>query len=118
MRSTNIVIFLVLLNVAAGVGATVAPGDVVPATGASGEIDSVADDVQNREVKRPASDELIGSFFGVGALITTIKNVVFFGPEMLRNLGAPGVLVSGFETVLVFVVAFDIAEAVTGRNLS
>jgi len=37
---------------------------------------------------------------------------------MLRNLGAPGLLVTGFETVLIFVLGFDVAEAITGRRLS
>jgi len=40
MRSTNLVIFLALLNVAAGIFAVAAPVDVTVSTGASGEIDA------------------------------------------------------------------------------
>jgi hypothetical protein len=37
---------------------------------------------------------------------------------MLANLGMPIIFASGFKLVLGFVVAFDIAEAVTGREFS
>jgi len=118
MRSTNLVLFLILLNAAAGVAAAGLALDVAPSTGASGIIGDTSGDLEDREVNRPASDELIGSFFGVGALIQSIRNIVFFGPEMLRNLGAPPIIINGFQTVLIFIVSFDVAEAVTGRNLS
>jgi hypothetical protein len=37
---------------------------------------------------------------------------------MLRNLGMPAAFVSVMTLVLGFVLAFDIAEAVTGRDFS
>jgi hypothetical protein len=37
---------------------------------------------------------------------------------MLQNLGTPAILVGGFKIVLGFVVALNIAEAVTGRQFS
>lgn len=118
MRSTNLVIFLVLLNVSAGVVATTAPVDVNVLAGGGSEIDDTAESVDNRDVNRRGTSELIGSFLGLGSLIQGIGKIIFLGPEMLRNLGAPGILITGFETVLVFVIGFDIAEAVTGRQLS
>jgi hypothetical protein len=118
MRSTNIVIFLVLLNAAAGVVGAVGVGPAQPATGASGEIDSASTDLQNRQSDQPATDEITGSFFGVGKVIQTIDGIIFHGPNMLGQLGMPGVLVGALKTVITFVVAFDVAEAVTGRVLS
>lgn len=118
MRSTNLVIFLVLLNVSAGIVAVAAPVDVDVLTGGDQKIDDTAGEVENRNVSRRGSGELIGSFLGLGTVIQTIGTVIFYGPEMLRNLGAPGLLVSGFEVVLVFVLGFDVAEAITGRQLS
>lgn len=118
MRSTEIVIFLVLLNVATGVVAVAAPTPVNPATGGGGQIDSATGDLENRTTNQPATDEITGSFFGVGAVIQTIDGIIFHGPNMLANLGMPRIFVGGFKTVLTLVVAFDIAEAVTGRVLS
>jgi len=118
MRSTNLVIFLVLLNAAAGVVTVAAPGVVNPVVGADDEIADAAGSAEDREVDRRGSTELIGSFLSVGSLIQTIAGIVFAGPEMLRNLGAPDILITGFEVVLVFIIAFDVAEAITGRQLS
>jgi hypothetical protein len=118
MRSTNLVIFLVLLNVSAGIVAVASPVDVDPLTGGDQEIDNTAGEVEDRNVSRRGSGELIGSFLGLGGLIRDVGTVIFYGPEMLRNLGAPGLLVSGFEVVLIFVMGFDVAEAITGRRLS
>jgi hypothetical protein len=118
MRSTNLVLVLVLLNVSAGIIAVAAPVDVDPLVGGDAEIDDSAGSVEDRDVSRRGSGELIGSFLGLGSLIQDIGTIIFFGPEMLRNLGAPGLIVTGFEVVLVFVLSFDIAEAITGRRLS
>lgn len=118
MRSTNLVIFLALLNVAAGIFAVAAPVNVTVSTGASGEIDATGEALADREISRPASGELIGSFLGLADLIERLRNIIFYGPEMLRALGAPAILVDGFEGVLLFVMLFDVAEAVTGRGLS
>jgi len=118
MRSTNLVIFLVLLNVSAGIIAAAAPVPVDPLVGGDKEIDDTSGDVEDRNVSRRGSGELIGSFLGLGGLIRDIGTIIFYGPEMLRNLGAPALLITGFETVLVFVVGFDVAEAITGRVLS
>jgi hypothetical protein len=119
MRSTNLVLFLVMLNASAGLVATISPVDVDPVTGGDEQIEQSSTELQdNRTVNRRGSGELIASFLAMTGLINTLGNIIFFGAEMLRNLGTPGILVSGFETVFIFVVAFDVAEAVTGRQLS
>jgi len=118
MRSTNLVIFLILLNVSAGVVAAAAPADVDVLAGGSEEIQDVNESVSDRDVNRRGSGELIGSFLGLGSLIQSIDKIIFAGPEMLRNLGMPSQFVDGFKLVFVFVVAFDVGEAITGRKLS
>jgi hypothetical protein len=118
MRSTNIVIFLVLLNAAAGVAGAIAPTPIDPSTNIGGEVDQTSSVVADREVNQPSADEITGSFFGVGKLIQQIDGLVFAGPNMLVALGMPSLIGSAIKGVFVFVVAFDVAEAVTGRRLS
>jgi hypothetical protein len=118
MRSTNLVLFLVLINAAAGVTAVAAPADVTPTVGGGDEIESASSNVEDRQVDRRGSSELIGSFLALGGLIRTIDNIIFFAPNMFQNLGAPSLVTNGFKGIFLFVVTFDIAEAITGRLLS
>jgi hypothetical protein len=118
MRSTNIIIFLVLLNASAGVVAALSPAQISPNAGSSDVIETARGDVVERESNQPSSEELIGSFFGVGEVIQAIDSIIFAGPNMLRRLGMPGLFVTGFKTLVAFVAAFDVAQAVTGRQLS
>jgi len=118
MRSTNIILFLVLLNVAAGVTTAVAPVPVGIATGGDGTIAGASGSLGQQEVNEPSADEITGSFLNNANIIQTIDDIIFLGPNMLVNLGMPLIFAAGFKLVLGFVVAFDIAEAVTGRQFS
>jgi len=118
MRSTNLVLILVLINVAAGIVTVAAPVDVAPSVGGGSEIDSTKENISDRQTNRPASDELIGAFFGLGQLLSELRNIIFYGPQMLANLGVPAVITNGFQIVLSFVVACDVVEGITGRVLS
>ncbi|MDR9412757.1 MAG: hypothetical protein RI531_09115 [Haloferacaceae archaeon] len=118
MRSTNIILFLVLLNVAAGVTTAVAPVPVSIATGGDGTIGATSGSLGDQEVNEPSADEITGSFLNNANIIQTIDDIIFMGPNMLVNLGMPLIFAAGFKLVLGFVVAFDIAEAVTGRQFS
>ena len=118
MRSTQIVLFLVLMNGAAVALVPMLPGDVTPATGGGDEIDDAARQADSSAISRLPGSELIAGFFRAAGIIEDIRNVVFYGPEMLRNIGAPGALVSLFEIGIVFIVSFDVIEALTGRRLS
>jgi hypothetical protein len=111
MRSTNLILFLVLLNVAAGVTTAIAPGPVAIATGADAEIQGANSALGDRQVSQPSADEITGSLLGNAGIIETIDNILFLGPTCSRTSGTPGILVGGFKVVLGFVVAFDIAEA-------
>jgi len=120
MRSTNIILFLVLLNVAAGITTGIAPGPVGVATGADGTIDSASAQLgtPNSTVNEPQAGEVTGSILNNANILQTVDDIIFMGPNMLANLGMPIIFASGFKLVLGFVVAFDIAEAITGREFS
>jgi len=118
MRAPNLVIFFVLIFGVAGILPAVAPGAVALDTGEAGSIADARDDLKNQEVNQPSADEVTGSILNNGNILQTISAVLFGGPTMLRNLGMPAAFVSVMTLVLGFVLAFDIAEAVTGRDFS
>lgn len=119
MRSTNLVIILVLMNAMAGVVAVAVPFAPVPSPGGADAIQEAgeADDNLNPE-RQGIADSFVGGVLSVAKFLDQIRVVVFAGPEMLGELGAPGVLVGGFEAVVGFVVAIDVAEIISGRVLS
>jgi hypothetical protein len=118
MRSTNIILFLVLLNVAAGVTTAIAPGPVSVATGADAKIQGASSELGNGSVNEPQAGEVTGSILNNANILQTIDDVIFMGPNMLVNLGMPSIFKDGLLLVLGFVVSFDVAEAVTGREFS
>jgi len=85
MRSTNLILFLVLLNVAAGVTTAVAPGPVAVATGADAEIQGANAALGDRQVSQPSADEITGSLLGNAGIIETIDDILFLGPNMLQK---------------------------------
>lgn len=121
MRSTQIVVFLVLLNasaavISAGVGAAIG---VQPAVGGDSTISETAGNAESVSASNSGQEsDFVGGFLSAADFITELKNIVFFGPEMLRNLGAPNIIVDGLQSVVVFVVAFDVVEIISGRVLS
>jgi hypothetical protein len=117
MRSTNLVIFLVLLNITAGIISVMIPDTVVFGV-QSGAIETANQQLSTATVNQPSADEITGSFLANARLIQTIDNIIFIGPNMLGSLGLPSIFVTGLKSVIGFVVAFDVAEAVTGRLFS
>jgi hypothetical protein len=118
MRSTNLILFLILLNASAGIVAATGPTNLSPSAGGSDVIVRAEGEIVERESNQPSSEEIIGSFFGLGKLLQSIDQVLFAGPNMLQRLGMPAILVTGFKTAVIFIAGFDVAEAVTGRKLS
>jgi hypothetical protein len=127
MRSTNIVIFLVLLNLVAGFSVVIFPADIALATGGDGKIQSTLAELRScdegqvencAEVNQPSADEITGGFINNLSVLQAIDDVIFVGPNMLANLGMPVIFADLFKSVLAFVVAFDLVEAFTGRNMS
>jgi len=120
MRSTQLVIFLVLLNTMTFAAATVIGGDIGlrPHTGGSGVISDSQEDVRDITGQQSGIDEFIGSQLLGVTVLSRIYETIFFGPEMLKNIGVPAVITDGFVAVLTFVFAFDIAEFLRGGKLS
>ncbi|MEF8939623.1 MAG: hypothetical protein V5A22_07230 [Salinivenus sp.] len=123
MRSTNLVLFLICLNAAAaviGVGVGAELG-VQPQLGGSGEIASAEESV-TEQTANTGGGALEGTLLGfvsvAGDVLTAVENVIFLAPNMFLNLGAPSILIDPFKVVLGFVVAFDVAEILSGRLLS
>jgi len=119
MRTPQIVLMLVLINGAAfGIGA-ISPVDVTPTAGDSGEIDEASSEIeQSNPGSTGGTGVLVGGFSAAMSAIDSIRNVVFYGPEMLINLGAPGSVIGILEGSLVFVVGYDVLQAFTGRQFS
>ena len=127
MRSPNIVIALAILNSVALISGVIFPAEIVMTTGAEGEIDNTIAELRScvnesdqncARVNQPSSDEITGGFIRNIGVIQAIDDLVFMGPNMLANLGMPTIFVTGFKSVLAFVVAFDIVEFFTGRESS
>jgi len=100
MRSTNIILFLVLLNVAAGVTTAIAPGPVSVATGADAKIQGASSELGNGSVNEPQAGEVTGSILNNANILQTIDDVIFMGPNMLVNLGMPSIFKDGLLLVL------------------
>jgi hypothetical protein len=119
MRTPQLVIFLVCLNASALVVSAAIPLDVTAQAGGSVEILSAGEQVSQVDPSQNgAVGVLVGGFNAAMNVIESVRTIVFYGPEMLMNLGAPGALIVPFEIVFTFVVSFDIIQAFTGRKLS
>jgi hypothetical protein len=123
MRSTNIIIFLICLNaaaavVSAGLGSQLG---VEPQVGGDATIERAGSDVTDA-TENPSAGALSGTLLGfvsaAGSVITAIDQIIFMGPNMFVNLGAPSILINPFKIVLIFIFGFDVAEVLSGRILS
>ena len=117
MRSTNIAIFLVLLYSAAAISGVIFPG-ALDASMTGGQIDAADTALSQSNVSQPSADEVTGSFLNNGNIIQNLQDIIFLGPNMLTAIGMPRIFSGGLTLVFGFVVAFDIAEAITGRVFS
>jgi len=127
MRSTNIVLALVILNAVALISGVIFPADIVLATGADGQIESSISELRScsenqtvncAEVQQPSADEITGGFINNLSVLQAIDDIIFHGPNMLVNLGMPAIFKDGFVSVLALVVAYDLVEFFTGREAS
>ena len=119
MRSTNIVLFLLLLNFSAAIVAGAGIAEIDPTTGQDDVLlTTYNDSIADRQQQQPAQEELIGSFFDSGNFIRDLDNIIFGGLNMLVNLGMPAIFATGAKTFIGFIVFIDAVEATTGRRLS
>jgi len=102
MRSTNIVLFLLLLNFSAAIVAGAGIAEIDPTTGQDDVLlTTYNDSIADRNQTQPAQD-----------------NIIFGGLNMLVNLGMPAIFATGAKTFIGFIVFIDAVEATTGRRLS
>lgn len=121
MRSTNIVIFLIGLNAAAGLIGAIGLGAAVgydPLVGGGEEIDRADESAGNIATDRSALDQFVGGVIEAGQQLVRIFSIAVAGPRMLINLGAPTALVTALAAPLYLLVAIDILEVISGRQLT
>lgn len=117
--SIQIVTFLLLLNLAAGLitasglGAALA---IDPEIGGNDAVDRTQQNASTVEPSQGRLDTLFSLFTSTGSTMATIFKLVFYGPAMLMNLGVPE-----FITTFVFggagvIVAADVIHYLTGRG--
>jgi len=119
MRSTNIVLFLLLLNLSAGVMGAAGVVDVKVDVPGGDQIELVENtSVIDRSQDQPSADEITGGFLDAGRFIREMRVLLGTGPAMLNTLGVPEILTDGLYIVLGFVLIYDAFEAFTGRVMS
>lgn len=120
LRSTNVVILLVLLNASAVmVGALPVTDDLgySPAIGGDDEIDEAQETGEQVQSERSSLDQFVGGIIAAASSIATILSVVVAGPQMLINLGAPSILITFLAAPLYILVGLDILQVLSGRDL-
>jgi hypothetical protein len=120
MRSTNVLVFLVLLNSAAVFAATLpVTGDLgyAPTIGGDQQIDDAQTAGQEIQSDRSSLDQFVGGILAAANTVTTMFGVVVAGPLMLTNLGVPEALVTFVAAPLYIFVGLDILQILSGRDI-
>lgn len=117
--SIQIVTFLILLNLAAGMITASGLGaalSVNPEVGADDQVAAANDNASQVEPSQGLRDTLFSLYSSTAGTMTAIFRLIFYGPVMLQNLGVPA-----FITTFVFggasvIVAADVIHYLTGRG--
>lgn len=120
LRSTNVVVLLVLLNASAVmVGALPVSDDLgyQPAIGGDDSINEAQQTGEQIQSDRSSLDQFVGGIIAAASSIAVILSVVVAGPQMLINLGAPTVLVTFVAAPLYILVALDLLQVLSGRDI-
>lgn len=120
LRSTNILVALILLNSAAiFVGALPVSGELgyQPTVGGDDAIDEATSAGENIQSERSSLDQFVGGILAAASTITTMLGVVVAGPTMLINLGVPTALVTLLAGPLYVYVGLDILQVLSGRDI-
>lgn len=120
LRSTNILVILVLLNSAAiFVGGLPVSGDLgaQPTVGGDEKIDQATDAGKEIQSDRSSLDQFVGGILAAASTITTMLGVVVAGPTMLVNLGVPTALVTLIAAPLYVYVGLDLLQVLSGRDI-
>ncbi|MFD1515695.1 hypothetical protein [Halomarina rubra] len=121
MRSTNIMVFLVMLNAAAGLVTATGIGPAIganPTVGGDQQIDQAEDEARSIASDRSALDNFVNGVISAATTLVTIFGIVIAAPLMFSNLGVPAVLVTFLFAPLYLFVGLDILQVISGRILS
>lgn len=119
MRSKNILIFLILLNAAAGfAAASGVAGDMSyqPTVGGDEQIEQANEAGQTVQSERSAVDSFIGGILEAADTFVQMLGVVVIGPQMLINIGAPPALVTFVAAPLYAIVGLDVLYIISNRS--
>jgi hypothetical protein len=117
--SIQLVIFLLLLNGAAGAVTASGAGDALginPSPGGDEQANSTVQNASNVEPGGGLGDTLFSLYTSVTRGLTGVITFVFYGPVMLTNLGIPAWLTGMFSGALSIIVMTDTIYALTGRG--
>lgn len=121
-RTTKILVFLVMLNASAGLlnaTAFAEEAGMKVQVGGDSTIDEQREEAKTVATSRSAVDQFVGAIIGVGQTFVSLLQIIAIGPMMLSNLpGVPGAVIAWLTAPLYFIVAFDVFEILTGRQIS
>jgi hypothetical protein len=120
LRSTNVLVVLVLLNAAAVFAGTLPVTDDLgyqPTVGGDAEIQEATDAGKEIQSERSSLDQFVGGIIAAASTITAMLGVVVAGPQMLINLGAPAALVTFVAAPLYIYVGLDLLQVLSGRDI-
>jgi hypothetical protein len=120
LKTTNIVVLLVLLNASAVfVGALPVTDELGfnPAVGGDDEIAEAQETGEQIDSDRSSLDQFVGGIIAAASSIAAILSVVVAGPQMLINLGAPPILITFVASPLYILVALDLLQVLSGRDI-
>lgn len=120
-KSTQIVMFLVMMNATAGfltASGVAADLGISPQPGASVQVGEINDAAQQPNPGGGAG----GTLFGLFVSVATIAKDIFVlatvgGPLMLSNLGIPGFIVGFIFAPIYLIVGADLLYIYSGRSI-
>ena len=117
--STNIVIFLFLLNASATLlTASGVAGDlgIQPDPGADERIQATEQKMKELEASGGFGATLFLMYISITRVIEGVFGLLFAGPTMLANLGVPSWLLAFVFAPQYLIVGMDVVYLLTGRN--
>lgn len=118
--STRVVIFLVVLNSAAGAfDASGVANDwgVQPNPGMNEEIEELNNAMSNINPSSGIGGTLFALYTSVTSTFEIVLNFIFYGPIMFQNLGVPGWLTGLVFAPQYILAGTGIVYALTGRRM-
>lgn len=117
--SKQIVLILFLLNASAFTVTAVAGDalDINPTIGDDTELEEADESARNIQSSQTSISTLFGSIMSALGIVTTIFDVVFYGPNMLVQLGVPSEIMTIAKAGSSIIVGTDLLYLITGRQL-